>query len=517
MITTAHTQSLQSQPASPRGRWAAVAVIVLATLLGAGVRLHDLGGGVVWFDELYTLRDLTSDHKGRSPTRWLGYQPTRIGLLIQGIGSTDIPGERYWEYQQAGTDLDKARIGACVLGILTIPLLAWAAWRPLGPGAAAVLAVLLAFCVWNVAWSQFARFYTQVGLFGGLAVLWYLDAIKTGCRWRFAGSTVMVVLCYISHPPAILIGGALMLDALVQLVRRRPLNYGRWGWGWALGSMAVCVGIMLYEHYWERRYDFAAGSGSGAGAITSTSAEPLAQSAPMVLIYFCVMLTPVLVAAAIIGWSVGRRHREVWVLGFAAVVPLSLMTAIALAGGYAHARYAYVSMAGWLGLSAVGLAVIAQAMRPRLGAVLSWSPAALVLVAMMPTLGSYLTTGHHFAEPFHLGWAEVNQRIEPGDVVFAERYEVAQYYLQREEVMELPGVINAMDEQAAGRVAWIVRLSANSRGRRDWKPAHDPRMQLIARDASAVWLPHREVSVYRLTPPSASAEPGPDTGGLDEE
>ena len=476
-------------------RWIAIAVIVLATLVGGGMRLANLGDGGVWFDELYTVRDLSSENTGYSPTRWLGYQPTRIGLLVQGIEPGDIPGRSYWQYQEAGITMGKARLAACLIGVVSIPLLAFGAWRPLGPGAAAMLAILVAMCVWNVSWSQTARFYTQVGLFGGLSVLFYLDAIKTGSRWRFAASTVLVVLAYLTHPPALLIGGAMLGDALVQLVRRRSVNYGVWGWAWGLGAVAVCVAVQLYEQLSDKR--FKAFTGDEAALLAQGAPD---QSLPMILIYVMVMLTPALITAALIGWYAGRRQREVWVLAFAAVLPVVAVAAMSAAGAAAHGRYAYVSMIGWVGLAAVGLWMFSQSLREKFGGLLAWSPALLLLVAMLPALGSYLTTGHRFIEPFHVALRALSDQIEPGDVVFAERAEIAQYELQRADVLELPGRLSAMDEQAQGRRAWVFRLSANSRGRRDWKPGHADRMQLMFRDASAVWLPRREVSAYRLEP-----------------
>ena len=221
----------------------------------------------------------------------------------------------------------------------------------------------------------------------------------------------------------------------------------------------------------------------------------------MIFVYVFVMLTPVLVAAALIGWFAGRRHRAVWVLAFAAVVPVVAVALLSAVGGSAHGRYAYVSMIGWVGLAAVGLWMMNRSLREHFGGMLAWSPAALLLVAMLPALGSYLTTGHRFIEPFHVALRAVEDRVEPGDAVFAERPEIAQFELQREDILPLPGVVSAMDEAAQGRVAWVFRLSANSRGRRDWPPAKDPRMQMVFRDANAVWLPRREVSAYRLNPP----------------
>lgn len=494
MIHAATTSRPIDISPSNNGRLIAIIVILLATLVGGGLRFYQLGDGGAWFDELYTVRDLTSENTGYSPTRWLGYQATRLGLIVQGVGSDEIPGRRYWEYQDAGVTMGKARLGACVLGVLCIPLLAWGAWRPLGPGAAALLAVLIALCVWNVGWSQAARFYTQVGLFGGLAVLLYLDAIQTGSRWRFAVSTVMVVLAYLTHPPAILIGGAMLFDAVVQMVRRRPVNYGGWGWAWGLGAVAVCVGVQVYEQFFNNRFNATVGE---EAKLAQGAPE---QSLPMILIYVVIMLTPVLAAAAVAGLLMGRRQRAVWVLGFAAVVPVLGVAAIAAAGGSAHGRYAYVSMIGWLGLAAAGLSLMYRAMRERFGPVVSCSPAALVVVGMLPMLGSYLTTGHRFVEPFHLAWRAVSDQIQAEDVVFAERVEVAQYELRREDILPLPGKIGAMDKQADGRTAWVVRLSASSTGGRDWKPAENERMRLVFRASSAVWLPYREVSAYRLEP-----------------
>lgn len=497
MIGTIDQTRMDETHASTKGRWVAVVVIALATLLGGGVRLAQLGGGGAWFDELYTIRDVSTENTGYGFMRWLGYQPTKLGLQFQGIAADEIPGARYWEYRASGVTMGKARLAACLIGVLMIPLLAWGAWRPLGPGAAAVLAVLIAVSVWNISWSQTARFYTQVGLFGGLAVLLYIDAIKTGSRWRFAGSTICVVLAFLTHPPAVLIGGAFVLDALVQLARRRPLNYGAWGWSWGTGTMLLCGGLVYLE---SQRFDAFVGSEGGGGAAVAQSVPD--QSLPMIFVYVVIMLTPVLVAAAAMGLLFERRNRTAWVLGFAAVAPVIGIAALSVLGQSVHGRYSYVSMIGWLGLAAVGLSAIHLPLRQRFGKVLAWSPVALVVVAMLPTLGSYLTTGHRFIEPFHVAWRAVGGQIAPDDAVFAERIEIAQYELGREDVMPLPGVLDAMDSRAEGRDAWVVRLSANSRGRRPWKPAESPRMQLIFRDAGAVWLPRREVSVYQLTPPN---------------
>lgn len=467
-----------------------VAVIILATLIGGGLRLHDLGGGGVWFDELYTVRDISPQGTGYSPTRWLGYQPTRIAMSLQGVSPDQIPGEQYGQYQDAGIDLFKPRIAACLIGILAIPLLGWAGWRPLGPVTAAMLAVLMAMCVWNIGWSQTARFYSQVGLLGGLAVLFYLDAITSGSRWRFAAAVSCVVLAFLSHPPAVTIGGAFVLDALVQLARRRPLNYGKWGWGSAIVGIGTCLAVLAFEHLNQER---------GYGAFVGDEAE-IAQNPAMVVIYFFVMLTPVLALAAVLGLLIGRGDRKTWVLAFAAFVPVLAIAGISATGGFAHARYAYVGVVGWLGLAAVGLSILSTQLRGRVGPVLAWSPAALVLAGLLPLLGSYLTTGHRLIEPFHVGWRAVAEQVEPEDVVFAERPEIAAYYLKRDDILPIPGVIEVIDERAHGQEAWLIRLSANSRGRRVWVPAENPRMRLIFRDATAVWLPRREVSVYRLTP-----------------
>lgn len=479
----------QNNP-SKRYRRIAILVIILATLLGGALRFYDLGEGGVWYDELYTVRDVSPENTGYSPTRWLGYQPTKLLLAVQGVSPSEIPGDSYWLYQSLGITMDKARLASCLLGFLTIPLFAWVACRPFGPAVAALIALIVAFSVWNVSWSQVARFYTQVGLLGGLSVLLYIDAIQSGSRWRFAASICLVVLAYLTHPPAITIGGAFVVDGLVQMIRRRNTNYGWWGWLWASAGMLVCISILLYEHANDQR---------GYSTFVGEQADGR-HGVAEVFVYLFIMLTPALVLAALVGLFMGRRHRAVWVLAFAAMVPVIVICAVSLSGGFSHYRYSYVSMIGWVGLAAVGGYYMARALRERVGTVLAWSPAAIVFAAMMSQLGSYLTTGNRFTEPFHLAWEKVAPLIDDEDAVFSERFELGQYYLEREDVYNLPGSLNRIDEQAKGKQAWLVRLSTSSSGRRVWRLASDERMRLVDRMVNAVWLPYLEVSVYRLEP-----------------
>ena len=134
MSDTRPTDGPGDEAVSVRGRWIAAAVIVLATLVGGGVRLADLGGGGAWIDELYTLRDLSSENNYHSLTRWLGYQPTRLGLLAQGVTAEDIPFNRYWAYEDTGITLGKARVAACLIGILSHPPARVGRLAPAGAG-----------------------------------------------------------------------------------------------------------------------------------------------------------------------------------------------------------------------------------------------------------------------------------------------------------------------------------------------------------------------------------------------
>ncbi len=101
--------------------------LVGATVLGAGLRLHDLEGASFWVDELNTIRvcaDLESVHRSKV----CGYLPTTIGLWLHGVRPSSISADYPEAWRELGVNEYSARIASCLLGVVSTPLLG----RPAG-------------------------------------------------------------------------------------------------------------------------------------------------------------------------------------------------------------------------------------------------------------------------------------------------------------------------------------------------------------------------------------------------
>ncbi len=74
------------------------------TLVGAGLRVYNLGRASLWFDELFTVRSCATI--GRPPPlhkpKVLGYMPTSLALWAQGISPSSIPAQEPENWRALG-------------------------------------------------------------------------------------------------------------------------------------------------------------------------------------------------------------------------------------------------------------------------------------------------------------------------------------------------------------------------------------------------------------------------------
>ncbi len=497
------THKLTSDP-TPKNRSFWVWVLLI-TLLGTGLRVYGLGAGSVWIDEMYTVRDTSDALFSASPTRIIGYLPTRWALMAQGITPTEASTGDYAHYLDRGIGPVQMRVAACLLGILSIPLIGLVARRVMGDRTTLILLLLLAISPWHIYWSQLARFYTQLFLFFALAIFLYADYLSTRSRWRFVLAMICVIGCHLTHPPALCIMAVFGLEWLIGLVREPKSRLGLFGWIAGGTTIAISIGVMV----WELTH-----KGRGYGTFVGAEAQQ-AQNAAVIGANAIVMMTPGVVMLALTGFMLGWKRVEARVTYYAlaALVPLAVIGGVALTGGFGHSRYTFICHIGWLALAAIGANELFELIRTRAAARgaergggrggwwLASVPMVLVMLGIAPMLASYHTTGEHLREPWHHAMAYVAKHRQPGELVQMGRPEVGQYYLQDPSVDRVVGVTNALREISQGEQAiWVVRLSGNSLSNLNWKPQHDPSVTLKAVYATRSWMPYREVSVYRYDP-----------------
>ncbi|GMU22219.1 MAG: hypothetical protein AMXMBFR13_23070 [Phycisphaerae bacterium] len=427
-----------------------VLAVSLATLLGAGLRLHRLDGPSFWEDELKTIRDCSRlGEINRS--KLLGYVPTATGLRLQGIPLSQIRSEHPEEWLALGVTEWKARIVSALIGILSIPCLAIAARSLLGARAAAIFAFLLAVAPWHLFWSQAARFYTQQFLFYNLALIWYFRATQSGSRVRLGVVAMLIVLAFLTQPPALVIVLVIAVDWLAARWSGQPVRLGRSGWGMAAAA-ALVAGFFLAIDVRERPDQWTQFIGAQYQTPLKTLLGVAYMTGPSVIL-LAVLSAPLLLRV---------RRREGVYLTAAAVVPVLAFAGIALLGHYTGLRYSFVTLFGWLGLAAWGCSKLYETLRCHVGRLLSVAPAGLLIASMLFFDYMYFI-GFGFHERWREAFGYVQEHRQPGDVVVGSHF-VARYYLQDGSV--IPSVGSSEELQAIGRPTWLVVEALDSLGNR---------------------------------------------------
>lgn len=467
--------------------------IVAATILAAGLRLHNLGKASLWIDEVYTVlacTDLSTMHRSKV----LGYLPTYAALYAAGIDPPTLGETSAW----AGRGVNEwlARIGACAIGIATIPLVGLASRRMLGATAAGFVAALLAVNPWHIYWSQAARFYTLEFLFYTLSLIFYFTATQRGSRARFVLAMAMFVLAFLSQPPAVVILAVFGADWAISFLRREPVRLGLFEW--CAGTIAVGLCALLLKldvsdapEQWSRFVAFA---------------QPQASHPPHKFAAGVVYIAgPALVVAAVgTAWSIRTsRTRLAWYLLLAAALPVILF-AIWSVRNAVGSRYAFVCLFGLVGLAAVGAERLYAMLSRRAGVLAGLTPLAVLAAAPAPTLLSYYTTGHGFHPRWREAFDAVRKELRPDDVVSVRHPLLGAYYLRdAATVTFLPRDKAELD--SLGRRVWVVieadnsGMAGNGRWLKEISSLHE------ALDLR-VPQPVGELRVYLYEPPAADAE-----------
>jgi Dolichyl-phosphate-mannose-protein mannosyltransferase len=151
-------------------RWLTIVALTLITLIGAYLRLHDLGAKTVAHVEMYVPGIRTPD--GIS----IPEQRLTLKKVLTGTFSSDTHPPGYyvlmWCWTKSfGTSERAIRLPSALFGIGCIPLLFWLANLLHQRTAGWIAAMLLAVHGQNIFWSQVARMFTLVCFLGLIATI----------------------------------------------------------------------------------------------------------------------------------------------------------------------------------------------------------------------------------------------------------------------------------------------------------------------------------------------------------
>lgn len=471
--------------------------LLMITLLAGGMRFFNLAEFSLWEDELYTIR--SSAFNGQYQiSKELGYIPTTLGLWATGADLRQVNWENVSQWQDLGVHPFGARIGSCIVGVLSIPLLALAGRRLFGDRTTLILALLLTVSPWHLFWSQASRFYTIQFLFYNLALVWYFRTCMERSNRIAILAGLALLLAYLSQPPALLFSLVLAADVLLCLIRRDPIRLTPVGWAAGITAVVLCAGIQVYD------MKFSGANWEDWGALEGHSWHIIAAS-------MLLRNGPVIVALA--GLSAlalikTKTRLTLYLLAGCSLPVLALMALSLKEGMYVHERYAFIVHYAWLALAALGLGALWEsARRQDYGVSLASAATVIVVASMLWADLTYYTHGHGNRRRWNEAFAYVEKHRQPGqDVATLSSFTtpIARYYLKTDDVVPYEEFPTSPEKlHALTKPTWLV-LPAVSATRGELYPWMNDMADLKAYYDLRILQPFSSIRVYLHTPGSTA-------------
>ena len=201
---------LQSSLTSPTAYKVAIIAVVL---VGSALRLYNLGGESIWWDEAYAIRVMS--------------QPAPLEIIHLSSLDNNPPLYylllHYWMLI-AGDSEVAVRLPSAIFGALAVPLI----WRIgvllFDRGVGLLAALLLALSSFHIRYSQEARGYALMGFLALLSFYFFLRIAKgRASHYMYAGYIISTSLLLYSH----FYGVFLVLAQIVYLLVSRE-DLGKW-------------------------------------------------------------------------------------------------------------------------------------------------------------------------------------------------------------------------------------------------------------------------------------------------
>ena len=185
--------------------------LLLITLIGATLRLWQLGSWSFWQDEVLTFFDARQFSLAHFQINPIPYLAVKVSMAISGPNEFG------------------ARLIPALVGILTIPLIYLLGKVIYNQRVGMWSAGFLSVCHWHLFWSQNARSYIFTCFFAALTAICFFQAIeKKQVRWAIL-SLVSVSLLIMSHILAgVMMGSLVAYVVYLFFTERKQLTLDRW-------------------------------------------------------------------------------------------------------------------------------------------------------------------------------------------------------------------------------------------------------------------------------------------------
>ncbi len=411
-------------------------ILIALTALAAGIRLWKLGTWSFWADEAFTVQD-TYDSSHPFSINPLIYWVTRLFIDILGISE--------WS----------ARIGPCIIGILTIPALYFPTRAILNRKIAVIVALFTALSPWHLFWSQNARGYSFTFLFAGLATFTFYLALETDNLKFSIFAFIFVILSILSHVLSVMLVAAMAAYVILLWLLPIPKPVGlRWRNLIIFFGPFLCIALIFlfpkYFHY-----------------LTSDWGRNQGSRTPLYILFtlICGVGIPTCVIAALLIFDKLREfifYRSIdracllllCYTGIPLIICLCFSPILNIAGYYLFfTTPAYFALAAW------GCAVLFDA-TPR-NKLLGIAATAMIAVTFLSQNYLYF----QFENGGRSKWREalyvVKTNMKPEDLVVTAIPRLARYYLPEATIVHVKDVMSdtskfAKEWRAQNQTAWII-------------------------------------------------------------
>jgi len=389
--------------------------LIIFTALGALIRFWKLGEWSFWADEVFSVQDSLKfpDTMNINPI---------IYFIVHNV--INFFGISEWS----------ARLGPCVIGIISIPIIYLFARSMFGVRVGMISALFLSIHPWHIFWSQNARAYSLAFLFSAISALFFYQAFEKNKVRYTLWALLFTILAISSYLHCILLLPVFI--GYLILISFLPVNIPR---GFNKKNIIVfflpfALSALLLIMPSVRDY-ISSGWGSNEWG----------RNTIYILFTLIYSLSIPLSTASLIGGlhSLVYLNRGGIFLICYAVIPLLIILAISpllnVAGYYLFFTMpAYVVLAGLVASELIEIS-------SRESKAISSAVMVILLISLISQTYLYFTNENGGREKWKEAFKTISDKVEKDDYVVISMPRIAEYYLQKTNILQLENIMGNID------------------------------------------------------------------------
>jgi 4-amino-4-deoxy-L-arabinose transferase-like glycosyltransferase len=384
-------------------------------LLSAVLRFYKLGEWSFWIDEIYTINHAIN-HFSRPELILEHIPPSRNWVPVSVILTAHV-------LNLLGINEWSARLVSVVIGVVTIPILYLSLRKRFGNHVMLIALLLLAISPWHIFWSQNARFYTSLLLLSTLALFSFFYAIEHDRPVFLVLFYVLLYLASSERLTAFFIVPVVFsyIFGLWVMPIEKPRGFNR------RTVFLLLIPLIMFALLEAGR--FALQDSSLTDSILNTFSGPL-NTTPLRLTLSIVyrISVPVFILGLFGGiYTLTTKQRAGLFVFISATLPVFVLILLSLFM-FVVDRYIFITLPFWLILCALALKEL-YFQAKRFAVLLPLGVFMIFMFSSMTEIYLYYQFQNGNRPNWRDAYSYVEQNLKSGDIIYATRPKVGDYYL----------------------------------------------------------------------------------------